>query len=365
MNRVGKMSGWLIAVALMLIVASCGGSSGGNSSPSASPSGSASAAPSADPSASPSASATPQELTKVRFSEVIRSIFYAPHYVAMSQGFFAKQGLEIDMNTSQGSDKGAAALLAGTGDVSLIGPETAIYIYNQKGEKTLKVFYQLTMKDGSFLLSREPVESFEWSDLAGKKVIGWRPGSSPQMVMASMLKQEQVEGTEVVTNIAATAMTGAFTSGQGDYIQQFEPVASTLIQEGQAYYAASLADFGEYPETGYVATSDYIAEHPDVIQKFVNAVAEGTEWLNTASDDEIVQALKPFFEGTPDDLILQSIKRYQEQNTWPASPVLTAESLETLQNVLIENGVLKSEEKLSDVSAIADMSFVDKIGQGG
>lgn len=371
MNRVRSAALLLIALATVLVLASCGGNGGSQTSTpsaSASPSGSAAGTPSAEPSPTSSATSAPsdtQELTKVRFSEVIRSIFYAPHYVAMSQGFFAKQGLEIDMNTAQGSDKGAAALIAGTADISLVGPETAIYIYNQKGEKTLKVFYQMTMKDGSFLLSREPVNSFKWSDLAGKKIIGWRPGSAPQMVLNSMLAKEKVEGADVVTNIAATAMAGAFASGQGDYIQLYEPVASTLIQQGKAYYAASLADFGPYPETSYVATSDYIAKHPDIIRKFTNAVAEGTQWLNTASDDEIVKALKPFFDGTPDDILLQSIKRYKEQETWPTSPLLTSDAFETLQNVLIENGVLKAGEKLGDLSAIADMSFASAIGKEG
>lgn len=339
----------LVALALALAVAGCGAKKeDGKASPS--PAGTAS---------------QPAELTKVKFSEVIRSIFYAPHYVAMSQGFFKQQGLDVDMSTAQGSDKGAAALIAGTADISLVGPETAIYIYNQKGEKSLKVFYQLTMKDGSFLLSRNKADSFKWSDLEGKKVIGWRPGSAPQMVLNSMLQKEGVAGTDVVTNIASTAMAGAFASGQGDYIQLFEPVASTLIQQGKAYYAASLADFGAYPETSYVATSDYIAKHPDIVRKFANAVAEGAKWLNSASDDDIVKALKPYFDGTPDDIILQSIKRYKEQGTWPEKPELTADAFETLQGVLIANGVLKPEEKLGDLSAVADMSFVSKLGQGG
>ncbi|WP_051318121.1 ABC transporter substrate-binding protein [Cohnella thermotolerans] len=358
MVKTRSLTGWLAAILLMFVLASCGGNGANSASspPAASPSGSA----------SPSASETPRELEKVRFSEVIRSIFYAPHYVAMSQGFFEKQGLTVDMNTAQGSDKGAAALIAGTADVSLIGPETTIYIYNQNGDKKLKAFYQLTLKDGSFLLSRDKADSFQWSDLKGKTVIGWRPGSSPQMVLNSLLAKEKIEGVNVVTNIASTAMAGAFASGQGDFIQLFEPVASTLIKEGKAYYAASLGEaFGSYPETSYVATSDYIEKHPDVIQKFVNAVAEGTQWLNTASDEDIVKALKPFFDGTPDDIILESIRRYKDQDTWPAKPELTAESFETLQNVLTENGVLKPEEKLSDLSVVADMSFVGKIGQAG
>lgn len=304
------------------------------------------------------------KLTTVKFSEVIRSIFYAPHYVAMSQGFFKEQGLNVDMNTAQGSDKGAAALIAGTADISMVGPETAIYIYNQKGGKTLKVFHQLTAVDGSFLLSREQIDNFQWKDLEGKTVIGWRPGSSPQMVLNSTLTQEQVAGAKVVTNIASTAMAGAFTSGQGDYIQVFEPVASTLVQEGKAYYAASLGEaFGPYPETSYVATSDYIKAHPDIITKFTAAVTEGAKWLGTASDEQIIAALKPFFDGTSDELILQSVNRYKAQGTWPTDPELTQAQFDVLQNVLVENGVLKAEDKIAKMEDVVDMSFVQKLGK--
>lgn len=200
-----------------------------------------------------------EALKTVKFSEVIRSIFYAPHYIAMQKGFFKEEGLNVDMNTAQGSDKGAAALIAGVADISLVGPETAIYIYNQKGDKTLKIFHQLTMKDGSFLLSRNKTDGFKWSDLQGKSVVGWRPGSAPQMVLSTKLLQEKVAKVDVITNIASTAMAGAFTSGKGDYIQVFEPIASTLEKEGKAYFAASVGQaFGPFPETSYVATSDYI-----------------------------------------------------------------------------------------------------------
>ncbi|MDG0808011.1 ABC transporter substrate-binding protein [Cohnella rhizosphaerae] len=237
----------LLAALLLAFAASCGGANAPSASPSTGAGSSASPSPSAaEP--SPGATVAPKEIVTIKFSEVIRSIFYAPYYAAISQGYFEEEGLKLDMNTAQGSDKGAAALIAGTADISLVGPETAIYIYNQQGDKKLKVFYQLTMKDGSFLLSRSSVDAFDWHALAGKKIIGWRPGSAPQMVMASTLKAQGAEGTNVVTNIAAPAMAGAFASGQGDYIQLFEPVASTLIAEGKAYYAASLGEtFGDFP----------------------------------------------------------------------------------------------------------------------
>lgn len=360
MMKMGKNVLLLIAVLLLGFAAACGNGTTSENKPAATvPAASTAPNPSAEP-----ASAKPKEKVTIKFSEVIRSIFYAPHYVAMSKGFFEEEGITLDMNTSQGSDKGAAALIAGKADISLVGPETAIYIYNQKGEKTLKIFHQLTMKDGSFLLSRQKVDNFNWSGLSGKTVIGWRPGSAPQMVMNSVLKQKGVKDAQVVTNIASPAMAGAFTSGQGDFIQLFEPVASTLVKEGKAFYVTSMAEaFGAFPETSYVATSDYIKSNPDIIQRFVNAVAKGTKWLSAASDNEIADALAPFFEGTPKDLIIQSIQRYKSQDTWPAKPELTAEAFEKLQNVLIENGVLKPEEKLAKMESVVDMSFVQKIGK--
>ncbi|SDJ78291.1 ABC transporter substrate-binding protein [Paenibacillus naphthalenovorans] len=352
MMKMRKTACLLLSAVLLALAAGCGA-----------------AAPAATSTTQPVAAASggkAEALKTVKFSEVIRSIFYAPHYIAMQKGFFKEEGLNVDMNTAQGSDKGAAALIAGVADISLVGPETAIYIYNQKGDKTLKIFYQLTMKDGSFLLSRNKTDGFKWSDLQGKSVIGWRPGSAPQMVLNSKLQQEKVGNVDVVTNIASTAMAGAFTSGKGDYIQVFEPIASSLEKEGKAHYVTSVGQaFGPFPETSYVATSDYIKNNPDTIQKFVNAVAKGTKWLNTATPDEIADALMPFFEGTPKDIVIQSIDRYKKQDTWPAVPELTADQLESLQKVLVDNGVLKPEQKVNDLAAVADMSFVKNIGKAG
>lgn len=309
-------------------------------------------------------SKTSDDTVNVRFSEVIRSIFYAPHYVAKSKGFFFDQGLNVDMNTAQGSDKGAAALIAGTADISLVGPETSIYIYNQQGDKKLKVFHQLTVIDGSFLLSREKMENFKWSDLQGKTVIGWRPGSAPQMIMNSTLIKEGVTDVEVITNLAAPAMAGAFTMGQGDFIQVYEPIASSLVEEGIAHKVAAMGEaFGTFPETSYVATTDYIQKNPDVIQKFTKAVTKGTEWLNTASDEEIAAVLQPFFIGTPEAIIIQSVNNYKSQGAWPAVPELTEEQFVILQDVLVENGVLEAEKKITDRSEIVDMSFVTSNGR--
>jgi len=313
-----------------------------------------------------SATAPKQEgkkLTEVRFSEVIRSIFYAPHYIAMEKGFFEQEGLKVDMVTSQGSDKGAAALLSKTADISLIGPEAAVFIFNQHGSQTLKVFYQLTATDGSFLLARNPKSSFQWSDLNGQSVISWRTGSSPQMVMSHVLKKHQLDKAQLITNIASPAMVGAFESGKGEFIQVFEPLASMLEQSGKAKLVASMGEaIGSYPETSYVATDEFIKNHPDIVQKWSNAVYKATQWLHEHSAEEAAAALEPHFQGTSKELIAKSIERYKQQDTWAKNPVLEQEQLDILQNILVENGVLPADQKVKHADIVVT-TFAEKSAQ--
>jgi NitT/TauT family transport system substrate-binding protein len=353
-----KMTLAMMLAAILVLAAACssGGSQGsGSQGTTAPPAGSSTGT--AEQTGQNSAEES-KEPVKVRFSEVIRSIFYAPHYVAMEKGFYAEEGIEVDMVTAQGSDKGAAALLADTADISLIGPETTIYIFNQEGDKKIKVFHQLTKTDGSFLLSREPMENFQWSDLAGKSVVSWRPGSAPQMVMSSILKKNNVENVELITNIASTAMVGAFNSGQGDFIQVYEPLVSMLDTTGGAHYVASLGEgIGRFPETSFVATAEFIENNPDTVRRWSNAVKKATEWVLNSSNEEVAKALAPYFEGTELELITKSVERYKAQNTWDLEPKLSEEELTILQDVLVENGVLKPEEKVS-LDDVTDFSFM-------
>jgi len=303
-------------------------------------------------------------IQKVRFSEVIRSIFYAPHYIAMENGFFKEEGIEVDLNTAQGSDKGAAALIAGTADISLIGPETTIFIFNQKGDKTLKVFHQLTSTDGSFLMSRNKMDSFKWSDLEGKTVLGWRPGSAPQVVFNSLLLKNKVTNVEVITNVAAPAMPGAFASGQGDFIQVFEPVASTLEQSGAAYFVASMGkEIGNFPETSYVAESTYLKSNPEVIKGWVSAVSKAAQWINDNTPEEVAKSLLPYFEGSAEADIINSVKRYKEQDTWVANPEMTEAQFATLQQVLLENELITEDQKVT-IEDITDMTIAKEVGKG-
>ncbi|OOM82566.1 NMT1/THI5 like protein [Clostridium puniceum] len=149
----------------------------------------------------------------VRLNEVTRSVFYAPMYVAMSQGFFEENGIVIDLQTGQGADKTMQSVLSKSADIGFCGPEQTIYINNQGREDYPVLFAQLTQKDGSFLVGRTKADKFKWENIKGKNVIGGRPGGVPAMVLEYAMKQNNINpktDVKMVTNIDFAATAGAF-----------------------------------------------------------------------------------------------------------------------------------------------------------
>lgn len=301
-------------------------------------------------------------MQKVRFTEVIHSVFYAPQYVAQAKGFFEQEGIDLDFSTAQGSDKGVAALLAGTADIALVGPETTVFVHNQDTPNKVKIFAQMTDKDGSFLVARPGSAKFQWQDLKGKSVIGWRPGSMPQLVAGAVLKQNGLTGTDVnyISNVAAPAMMGAFVSNQGDFIQVYEPLVSQLEQEGKGVQVAYFGDaYGKLPVTGYVATDKYLKEHADVVQRYTNAVRRATLYLMEADPETVGKEIAKYFEGTDPKLLASSIKRYREAGAWRSTPVMDAQDFEKLQDLMVAGGVLEA-GKRAPFEAIAVNTFAQK-----
>ncbi|MBR5899978.1 MAG: ABC transporter substrate-binding protein, partial [Clostridia bacterium] len=165
----------------------------------------------------------------IRINEVTHSIFYAPLYVAIENGYFSEKNIRIELTNGGGADASMTALLSKTADVGLMGPETVIYVKNQGKKDAPKVFAQLTQKDGSFLVSRNPEPDFKWSDLEGKEILAGRRGGVPAMSFEYILnKLNLFDGQNVILNydVQFNLMTSAFIGGTADYCTVFEPTAS-------------------------------------------------------------------------------------------------------------------------------------------
>lgn len=302
-----------------------------------------------------------RELTKVRLSEVVHSIFYAPQYVAINEGFFKEEGLDIELATAQGADKVMTALLSKSADIGLAGPEATVYVYQQGQDDYAINFAQLTKRDGSFLVGRKAETDFKWENLKGKTIIGGRKGGVPEMTLEYILKQHGLtpgKDVNIITNLQFTATAGAFKGGTGDYVALFEPTASLLEIEDAGRVVASIGQSsGEIPYTVFMAQKSYIEKNPEVVQKFTNAILKAQTWVNSHSSEATAKSIQSFFPGTELEILTKVVDRYKSQDTWDTNPILEDEALDYLQQIIETAGELT---KPVDSSLIIRRDFAEK-----
>ena len=282
--------------------------------------------------------------TVVRLNEVTHSVFYAPQYVAMSQGFFEAEGLTVELTNGGGADKVMTAVVSGQSDIGLAGPEASIYVYNQGKADHTQIIAQLTKRDGSFLIGRAEDAAFSWKDLRGKTVIGGRKGGVPEMTLEYVLRLHGLtpgEDVTVDTSVQFNMMAGAFTGGQGDYVTLFEPTATQIERAGKGYILASIGqESGEIPYTAYFANKSWLQENADTAQRFVNAIAKAQQWVMEHTDRQVAEAIVDQFPDTSLDELEAVTARHRQIDAWNRTPVMERHALERLETVMEQAGEL-------------------------
>ena len=299
-------------------------------------------------------------------NEVAHSVFYAPLYVAMEEGYFQEEGLNIELICGFGADKTMAAILSGEADLGLLGPEATIYTKAGGLEDPVVNIAQLTKRAGNFLIAREEMPNFSWSNLAGKNVLGGRKGGMPQMVFEYILQKNNLDPASDLTidqSIDFGSTAAAFSSGKGDFTVEFEPAATSLEKMGDEYHVvASLGvDSGYVPYTAFAAKESMMNQNPAKIQKFVNALSRGMKYVDTHTPEEIAKVIKPQFKETDLDSLTTIVERYHSQDSWNSSLRFEEDSFKLLVDIL------KNANELPDTNLsytdIVNNQFVDAISQ--
>ena len=292
-------------------------------------------------------------LKKVKVAEVTHTVFYAPSYVAMSEGYFKEEGLDIELILAAGADKVTAAVLSGDVDIGFSGSEATIYIYNQGEKDYLKTFAGLTQKDGSFIVARNKIDNFTLNDLKGKYIIGGRVGGMPEMTLEYILTKNNINPTKdltIDTSIAFAAMQGAFIGGTGDFVSLFEPNATLVEKEGYGYIVASLGELGgNIPYTAYNARISYLEKNPEIIQKFTQAIQKGLDFVHQNDSKKIAKIIEKEFPDTKLEDLITVIDRYKKIDTWPKTTEFTEESFNHLQDIMINAKQLTNKVNYKDL----------------
>ena len=290
-------------------------------------------------------------VAKVRYSEVVRSLLYAPAYVAISRGYFRDAGIDLTMTTAQGGDKAMAALLGNVADIALIGPETTVYVRNSESPIKVKIFAGLTATDGFVLMSRtRPAVPFDWNTLKGKDILGFRPGSTPILYFEAALRKHGIDparDVKLANNIGVPARYGSWLAGQNQYAIFIEPDAAQLELDGKAWAITSIGEevgFADY--TAFMATERFIRERPDVVQGWTDAILRAQKWTEAASTAEMVKTLAEFFPGVNAQTLGFAIERYRKTRMWKTSPIIDPPAIERFQDILVQGGVLEQAKRV-------------------
>ncbi len=282
-------------------------------------------------------------LTKIRLAEVTHSAFYTPLYVAIENGYFKEEGIEIELLLTPGADKVAAAVLSGDVEIGFAGPESAIYVYAGGEEDYLVTFAGLTKRDGQFIIGKE--KDFNWKDLEGKEVLVGRKGGMPALNFINALKNAGVDIKKVNLNYSVefAALSGSYIAGVGDFVNLFEPNATKLESEGFGYVIASIGEkSGEMPYTAFYSKKSYLENNKELLQKVNNALNKGIEYTKNHPVEETAQVILPQFPDTSLTDLTNIVKRYKESDSWLNTTYISESIFKNLEKLMMENDLLES-----------------------
>lgn len=291
-------------------------------------------------------------LTKVTVAEVTHSAFYAPWYVAIEEGYFEKNGIDIEVVLTSGANNVVAAVLSNDVNIGLCGPEATIYVYNEGEKDYVKTFSGLTKRDGQFIVSREKQDNFNIEDLKGKEVLAGRVGGMPELNFENALRNSNINPKEVNINTTVdfASLSGAFIGGTGDYVNLFEPNAIQLEKLGYGYVVGSVGQLsGVMPYTAFNARSSYIEENEELLKNFTKSIKEGLDFVHNNDPETIANSIIEEFPDTSINDLTTIIKRYKEYDSWLSTPYISKESFENLEDIMIESNQLKEYVSYEDL----------------
>ena len=308
----------------------------------------------------PLAACTKKTEDVIRLNEVTHSVFYAPLYVALNEGYFEEQGLTIELTNGGGADKTMTAVLSGQADIGFCGPEASIYVYNEGKKSYPIVIGQLTKRDGSFVIGRERTEDFDWKTaFLGKEIIGGRKGGVPAMALEYALKKNgYVSGVNMTINydVQYDLISAAFDGGTGDFCTMFEPAATNFELAGKGYLVASVGEeAGDIPYTCFCAEKSYLEKNGDKVKRFLAALQKGVAFVKDNSAETIAKAVAPSFADTSESVLTSAIANYKRIGAYVEDMTLKKEDFDHLQDIIISAGVMS---KKADYDKLVDNGYL-------
>ena len=284
-----------------------------------------------------------KKLTKIKLAEVTHSAFYAPLYVAMENGYFKDLGIDLEVILTPGADKVSAAVLSNTVDVGFAGTESAIYVYQGGEEDYLVTFAGLTKRDGQFILARDCSKEFNLEDLYGKEILVGRQGGMPALNFLNAIKNSNIDLSKINVNYAVdfASLSGSFIGGMGDFVDLFEPTATSVVKNSKACIVESIGKLsGEMPYTAFYARKSFLNKNNETLKDFTNAINKGLEFVKNNDAKTIAKVILPEFPDISLEDLTVIVDNYKKYDSWLSNPFINEQSFNNLQDILEDNKLI-------------------------
>ena len=284
-----------------------------------------------------------KKLTKIKLAEVTHSAFYAPLYVAMENGYFKDLGIDLEVILTPGADKVSAAVLSNTVDVGFAGTESAIYVYQGGEEDYLITFAGLTKRDGQFILARDCSKEFNLEDLYGKEILVGRQGGMPALNFLNAIKNSNIDLSKINVNYAVdfASLSGSFIGGMGDFVDLFEPTATSVVKNSKACIVESIGKLsGEMPYTAFYARKSFLNKNNETLKDFTNAINKGLEFVKNNDAKTIAKVILPEFPDISLEDLTVIVDNYKKYDSWLSDPFINEQSFNNLQDILEDNKLI-------------------------
>lgn len=282
---------------------------------------------------------------KIIVSEVTHSVFYTPWYVALEKNYFKDEGLDIEVILTPGADKVASSVLSNDAQIGFSGPEATIYVYNNSKEKLIS-FASLTKKDGQFIVGDCSLkDSFKLTDLENKSILAGRSGGMPLMMFEYALHMSNVnkQNVKIDTSVEFAGLTGAYIAKQGEFVNLFEPNATTLENQKLGCVLSSLGNLtGNVPYTTFYAKEEYIKNNKELIKKFNKALNKGLEFTKNNNSETLAKVIQNQFPDTNLQDLTNIIERYKNIDAWYDNTIININDYDRLQDIMIYGKSIES-----------------------
>lgn len=294
---------------------------------------------------------------KIVVSEVTHSVFYTPWYVALENGYFKDEGLDIEVILTPGADKVAASVLSKDANIGFSGPEATVYVFNNSNERLIS-FASLTKRDGQFIVGPcELKDKFKMEDIKNKTVLAGRSGGMPLLMFKYALKNSDINEKDVNidTSVEFASLSGAFIAKQGEFVNLFEPTALKIEKENYGCVLTSLGNIsGKVPYTTFYAKKEYIENNKDKIKKFNKALNRGIKFVKINDSETIANAIKNQFSDLSIEDLTSVIERYKNADSWYDNTYIEVKDYDRLLDIMLYG---KTIDKKVDINLLITNEF--------